>query len=91
MQYDGASSSKCFPKHFSLILTFSLHQAARFFRVIEGFMAQFGIHANPKIAAEWKTKTLTDDPVKESNTRGMLSFATSGKDSRTTQMFINFK
>merc|ERR1719506_186157 len=65
-------------------------KGARFFRVIEGFMAQFGIHANPKIAAEWKSKTLEDDPVKEKNTRGMVSFATSGKDSRTTQMFINF-
>jgi len=62
----------------------------RFFRVISGFMAQFGIHGNPKIAAEWKTKTLKDDPVKGSNSRGMVSFATSGKDSRTTQMFINF-
>jgi len=76
---------------FKELIETDFFKAARFFRVIEGFMAQFGIHANPKIAAEWKTKTLTDDPVKESNTRGMLSFATSGKDSRTTQMFINFK
>jgi len=53
-------------------------------------MAQFGIHANPKVAAEWKAKTMQDDPVKESNKRGFVSFATSGKDSRTTQMFINF-
>lgn len=62
----------------------------RFFRVIEGFMAQFGINGNPKIAAEWREKKLQDDPVKESNTRGMVSFATSGANSRTTQMFINF-
>lgn len=53
-------------------------------------MAQFGIHGNPKIAGEWKDKKMTDDPVKESNKRGYISFATSGKDSRTTQMFINF-
>jgi len=65
-------------------------KATRFFRVIDGFMAQFGIHANPKVAAEWKAKTMQDDPVKESNKRGFVSFATSGKDSRTTQMFINF-
>ena len=50
----------------------------RFFRVIENFMAQFGISGNPQLAAE-------------SNTRGMVSFATSGPNSRTTQMFINFK
>ena len=53
-------------------------------------MAQFGIHGKPKLAAEWKDKKLKDDPVKESNKRGYISFATSGKDSRTTQMFINF-
>jgi hypothetical protein len=58
----------------------------RFFRVIEGFMAQFGIHGKPAIAAEWKSKTLKDDPVVESNKRSYVSFATSGKDSRTTQM-----
>lgn len=62
----------------------------RFFRVIQGFMAQFGIPTKPAIASEWQTKTLKDDPVVESNQRGYISFATSGKDSRTTQMFINF-
>merc|ERR1712086_500960 len=54
-------------------------------------MAQFGIHANPKIAAEWKDKKIKDDKVTQKNERGMISFATSGADSRTTQMFINFK
>jgi len=62
----------------------------RFFRVIDGFMAQFGIHGNPTKAAVWREKRMTDDPVKESNVRGMVSFATSGPNSRTTQMFINF-
>lgn len=65
-------------------------KGVRFFRVISGFMAQFGIHPKPAIAAEWRGKTLKDDPVVESNKRGYISFATSGKDSRTTQMFINF-
>merc|ERR1711957_1043189 len=62
----------------------------RFFRVIEGFMAQFGIAGDPKEAAVWKEKKMVDDPVKQKNERGYVSFATSGKDSRTTQMFINF-
>jgi len=62
----------------------------RFFRVIPGFMAQFGIHGKPSVAAEWKAKQIQDDPVIESNERGHVSFATSGPNSRTTQMFINF-
>ena len=61
----------------------------RFFRTIKGFMSQFGIPGKPAVAAAWKDKKIADDKVVESNTRGMLSFATSGKDSRTTQMFIN--
>jgi peptidyl-prolyl cis-trans isomerase A (cyclophilin A) len=64
-------------------------KGVRFFRVIDGFMAQFGIPGKPELAAEWRDKTLKDDPVIESNQRGYISFATSGKDSRTTQMFIN--
>src|SRR6185295_3116644 len=61
-----------------------------FFRVIPGFMCQFGIHGDPKVAAAWKTSSITDDPVKGSNTRGAITFATRGPDTRTTQLFINF-
>jgi peptidyl-prolyl cis-trans isomerase A (cyclophilin A) len=63
---------------------------ARFFRVIEGFMVQFGINGNPKIAAAWRDANIKDDPVKQSNTRGMVTFATAGPDTRTTQVFVNF-
>ena len=61
----------------------------RFFRTIAGFMTQFGIAGKPEVAARWKDRKIADDPVVESNARGFVSFATSGKDSRTTQMFIN--
>jgi peptidyl-prolyl cis-trans isomerase A (cyclophilin A) len=62
-----------------------------FFRVIEGFMCQFGIHGNPKVATAWRTANIQDDPVKASNTRGMVTFAKTGlPNSRSTQFFINF-
>ena len=60
-----------------------------FFRAIKGFMNQFGIHGDPQVARMWVTAKIQDDPVLQSNTRGFVSFATSGKNSRTTQMFIN--
>ena len=63
-----------------------------FFRAIEGFMCQFGIHGDPKIAAVWRTANIADDPVKASNTRGMITFAKSGApNSRSTQFFINLE
>ncbi|MFT7579775.1 MAG: peptidyl-prolyl cis-trans isomerase A (cyclophilin A) [Myxococcota bacterium] len=60
------------------------------FRVIPGFMGQFGIHGDPKVSAAWKGAKIKDDPVTQSNTRGMVTFAMAGKNTRTTQLFINF-
>ena len=62
----------------------------RFFRVIEGFMAQFGINGDPALAALLREDNILDDPVVESNTRGKMTFAKTGQpNSRSTQIFIN--
>jgi len=62
----------------------------RFFRVVEGFMVQFGISGNPQVSAQWENANLKDDPVTQSNKPGMITFATRGPNTRTTQVFINY-
>jgi peptidyl-prolyl cis-trans isomerase A (cyclophilin A) len=63
---------------------------ARFFRVIPGFMAQFGLAGDPAVSKTWDVP-IQDDPVKASNVRGALTFAATGApNSRSTQLFINF-
>jgi len=60
------------------------------FRVVEGFMVQFGLHGAPPVTKAWKEAPIRDDKPKESNTRGMVSYAKGGPHSRTVQLFINF-
>jgi peptidyl-prolyl cis-trans isomerase A (cyclophilin A) len=63
----------------------------RFFRVIPGFMAQFGMHGTPAVQQAWQPARIMDDPVKQGSKRGYVVFAHAGPNTRTTQLFINFR
>jgi peptidyl-prolyl cis-trans isomerase A (cyclophilin A) len=65
------------------------YDGARFFRVVRGFVVQFGIHGDPATQRLWGDMKFRDDPVKQSNRKGFVSFAKLGPNSRTTQVFIN--
>jgi peptidyl-prolyl cis-trans isomerase A (cyclophilin A) len=62
---------------------------ASFFRVIPGFVVQFGLGADPMVNKAWRDAKIKDDPGSQSNRPGFLTFATAGKNTRTTQLFIN--
>lgn len=64
---------------------------ARIYRVLPGFMAQFGLNADPYVNQVWKKEFLVDDPVVHSNTRGRVAFAKGGRHTRTTEVFISYK
>lgn len=64
-------------------------RGVRFFRMVPGFVVQFGIHGDPAVNAVWDTATIPDDPRTTGNTRGTVAFAASGPGSRATQLFIS--
>ena len=68
-----------------------LYDGCRFFRVLSGFVAQFGINGDPAVSSQWTLASISDDPVKVSNKRGTVTFAMGGENSRTTQLFINYR
>jgi len=73
------------------LVKYGFFDGVRFFRVIRNFMVQFGINGDPSIQSAWREANLQDDPVKQSNKRGFITFAKTGApNSRSTQVFINF-
>ncbi len=62
----------------------------RFFRVVENFMVQFGISGDPKLNSVWRSARIQDDKARQSNSRGYITYAMAGPNTRTTQLFINF-
>ncbi|MGH7437201.1 MAG: peptidylprolyl isomerase [Polyangiaceae bacterium] len=71
------------------LIKLGFYDDTRFFRAIPDFMVQFGISGEPEVAAKWRGATIADDPVTQSNLRGFMTFAQTGRpDSRTTQVFI---
>ena len=73
---------------FHELVTSGYYDDTRFFRVVAGRWAQFGINGNPAVASAWRSKTIPDDPRKQSNVRGMVAFAFAVPNGRTAQIYI---
>jgi peptidyl-prolyl cis-trans isomerase A (cyclophilin A) len=77
--------------HFYNLVKTGFFDGARFFRVIRDFVVQFGIAADPKTNELWANANLPDDPVRKPNTKGTITYAKRGPNTRSTQLFINLK
>jgi len=74
---------------FHELVTIGYFTDVRFFRMVPGFIVQFGIHGNPRVNAMWDTAAIADDPIRSSNADGTIAFAANGPGSRAAQLFIS--
>jgi peptidyl-prolyl cis-trans isomerase A (cyclophilin A) len=78
--------------HFEELVEAGFYDNCSFFRVLPGFVAQWGLNGDPALNTQWASSTIPDDPVIESNLPGMITFAQTGQpNSRTTQLFVNYE
>lgn len=74
---------------FKKLVELGFYEDIAFFRIVPGFVVQFGIHGDPQVAATWRNRRLRDESVKQTNRRGTITYAKGGPNTRTTQLFIN--
>ena len=72
------------------LINIGFYDGLCFFRAIDNFMVQYGIHGDPRVSKLWRDARIDDDPVTQKNTKGRVTFATAGPNTRTTQIFINY-
>jgi peptidyl-prolyl cis-trans isomerase A (cyclophilin A) len=78
-------------RQFYALVKTGFYDGNRFFRVVHNYVAQFGVSGDPETSRIWAGAIMPDDPVKQSNVRGTVTYAAAGPNSRTTQLFINLK
>lgn len=76
---------------FYTLVTNGFFDDTRVYRVLDGFMAQFGMNGDPRVNMAWRNMLIVDDPVAHTNSRGTVSFAKGGPNSRTTELFISYR
>lgn len=77
--------------HFYELVKAGYYDGDRFYRVVPRFVVQFGINGDPQVSRLWSSLRILDDPVKQKNRKGAVTFAAIGPASRTTQIFINMR
>jgi len=88
LEVDRSLSPRGADRFYNLV-QIGFFQDIALFRVLDGFVAQFGISGNPEVNEKWRNANIKDEPTKASNLRGFITYAHGGKDTRTTQFFIN--